>query len=121
MKIFKKLLSMKLSDKILLILFFFTSFLFLTAKFILGGSIEQILVLGGVVYIGAFLATYIISRRFSARIVKLAFVVEEMAAGNFLKNFASDDKDEVGQLSNSIEELKIKLKTGVAIDPIAVK
>ncbi|MCK5416756.1 HAMP domain-containing histidine kinase [Candidatus Parcubacteria bacterium] len=48
--------------------------------------------------------------------MNLALSVEEMAAGNFLKNFASDDKDEVGQLSNSIEELKIKLKTGVAID-----
>lgn len=116
MKIYKKILSMKLSDKILLILFTFTSIMFLLVKFIFGGSIEQILIMGGVVYVGSFLTTYIISRRFSSRIVKLAFVVEEMAAGNFSKKIKSNDRDEIGQLTNALNDLISRLQTGVAMD-----
>jgi signal transduction histidine kinase len=116
MKILNKAYALNLSDKILLILFVFTSILFLAAKFIIGGSIEQILVLGGVVYVCSFFATFIISRRFSNRIIKLAFIVEEMAAGNFSKKIKNNGRDEIDQLVNALNELNSRLQTGVAMD-----
>lgn len=106
----------RLSDKILLIIAAFTTVLFLASKFIIGGSIEQILAFGCLVYAIAFIATYAVSRNFSKRIIKLAFKMEEMAAGNFSKKIENKDKDEIGQLTNALNHLLGSLKTGVAVE-----
>lgn len=63
-----------------------------------------------------FLIGYFINKYISGRLIDLAFKVEELSAGNFLKDFKSKERDEIGQLANSLEDLKMKLKTGVAID-----
>lgn len=109
-------LSLKLSDRILLIIIFFATIFVLSSFFIIRGSLTQILALGGIIYILSFLMTYFISRVFSQRIIKLNFKVQEMAAGNLSKRIKALKNDEVGQLTNSLNELMGRLQTGVAQD-----
>ena len=116
MKLLKKINNLNLSDKILLIIIVFSTILFLLIKFIIGGSIEQILVIGGIIYIGSFFITYVLSRKFSSRITKLALKVEEMAAGNFSEKIQTNTKDEIGQLTNALNDLISRLQTGIAMD-----
>lgn len=104
----------KLSDRVLLIIVIFSTFFVLISAVVLRDSLEMVLALGGIIYILAFLMTYFVSRTFSKRIVKLTFDVEEMAAGNFNKKLSSKEKDEIGQLTNAMNELLHRLKTGVA-------
>jgi len=104
----------KLSDRVLLIIVLFSTFFVFISSIVLKDSLELVLVLGGIIYVMAFLMTYFVSRTFSKRIVKLTFDVEEMAAGNFNKKLASKEKDEIGQLTNAMNELLHRLKTGVA-------
>ena len=106
----------KLSDKILLIFSFFASILVIAATLFFGGSLVQILVFSGFIYIVSFLITFIISRNFSKKIMRLSFKVEEMAAGNLSKKLKVKNKDEIGQLTNALNELISRLQTGVAID-----
>lgn len=111
-----KIKYIKLSDKILIITIGFTSILFILVKLFIGGSIEQVLIIGGVLYVMSFLSTYVISHNFSKRLTDLAFRVEEMAAGNLSKKLPVKNRDEIGQLSNALNELLNRLQTGVAID-----
>jgi len=104
----------KLSDKILLIIVVFATLFVFAAIFIFGGSIQQILILGGIIYIISFFTAYGVSWSFSNRIVNLTFKVEEMAAGNLSKKIKIKGKDEVAQLANALNELISRLQTGVA-------
>lgn len=108
--------TIKLSDKILLIFVVFATVLILSVRFLVGLTLSQALVLTGVIYIISFLTTYLISNRFSKKILDLAFRVEEMAAGNLTNKLKAQGKDEVGQLVNALNELMTRLQTGVAID-----
>ena len=106
----------KLSDKILLIFIFFASILVVAVTLFFGGSLIQIIVFSGFIYIVSFLITFVISRNFSRKIMRLSFKVEEMAAGNLSKKLEVNSKDEIGQLTNSLNELISRLQTGVAVD-----
>lgn len=108
--------KIRLSDKILIIFFLFSTALILLVRFFIGGSLQQILLLCNFVYILAFTATYFISLRFSNDIIKLTFKVEEMAAGELNRKINFVRKDEIGQLVNALNELIGRLQTGVAID-----
>ena len=68
----------RLSDRILLVVFVFSTILLLAVRYIFGDSFEQILKLSYVVYILTFLTTYIVSQRFSRRITNLSLAVEEI-------------------------------------------
>lgn len=109
-------LRVKLSDRILLIMALFASVFIVLAVFIFNGSVQQILILGGVVYVISFVAAYVISWRFSARIIKLTMGVEAMAAGDLTRKFISRGNDEISQLKNSLNELVSRLHSGVAQD-----
>ena len=115
MKISKKIF-IKLSDKILLIIIAFATLFVFATIFIVGGSLQRILILGGIIYTTSFLFTYLVSRSFSNRIVGLTFKVEEMAAGNLSKKIKKKGKDEIAQLANALNELISRLQTGVAQD-----
>jgi signal transduction histidine kinase len=116
MNLKKKFFVIKLSDKILLIFFVFSTLALLMVATILGGSWQQLFVLITIVYLAAFIFTYVVSRNFSHSLIDLALKVQEMAAGNLSKRLKTDRKDEVGQLINSLNELMSRLQTGVAID-----
>jgi len=103
-----------LSDRILLIVVIFSAFFVLLSATAFKESLEMVLILGGVVYVLSFLAIYFTARVFSKRIVKLTFNVEEMAAGNFNRKIEIREKDEIGQLTNAMNELLHRLNTGVA-------
>lgn len=110
------ILRIKLSDRILLIMALFASIFIIFSVFIFNGSVQQILILGAGVYIISFIATYVISWRFSARIIKLTMGVEAMAAGDLTRKFVSRGNDEISQLKNSLNELVSRLHSGVAQD-----
>ena len=107
-------LRLKFSDQILLAASALATVFIITAVFLLKGSLPQILILGGFIYVVSFLITYIISIKFSKRIKRLSFKIQEMAAGNLSKKIEIKGNDEIGQLSNSLNELMSRLKTGVA-------
>src|SRR3989339_57656 len=107
---------LKLSDKILLTVFLFATGLILSVVFFIGGLPEQILILGELIYIFVFLVTFTISRTLTKRLRSLTFEVEEMAAGNLSKRLPVDNKDEIGQLTSALNELLVRLQTGVAQD-----
>lgn len=113
---FRKNLRFRLSDKILLIVVSLATLTFVFAKFVLGGGLFEITLLGAITYATSFVFTYILSNDFSRRIVELTFRVEEMAAGNFSYKFAVKDKDEIGQLTHALNDLISRLQTGVAQD-----
>lgn len=106
----------KLSDKILLTVFLFATGLIFSVVFFIGGSVQQILILGELIYIFVFLTTFTISRGLAKRLRGLTFEVEEMAAGNLSKRLEVKSKDEIGQLANSLNELLVRLQTGIAQD-----
>jgi signal transduction histidine kinase len=106
----------RLSDKILLAIFIFSSVLLVLIIFVFKSFVYQIVIIGTMIYILAFLTTYIISRRFSKRIIDMIFRVEEIAAGNFSKRLETKSRDEIGQLANALNELMARLQTQVAID-----
>ncbi|MFH0892021.1 MAG: HAMP domain-containing sensor histidine kinase [Candidatus Falkowbacteria bacterium] len=106
----------KLSDKILLTVFLFATGLILSVVFFIGGLPEQILILGELIYIFVFLVTFTISRTLTKRLRSLTFEVEEMAAGNLSKRLPVKNKDEIGQLTSALNELLVRLQTGVAQD-----
>ncbi len=107
---------LKLSDKVLIIVFIFTNILLILVKIFVGGSLEELIVLSNAVYFIAFVVTYIISRRFSKRVTSLTLKIEQMAAGDLSKRIKTKDKDEIGQLTNAINELMARLQSGIAID-----
>ena len=109
-------LAIRLSDKILLIFVFFSSILIIVVNFFIGGSLQQILIFSGFIYVFSFFAAYIVGQKFSKDIINLTFQVEEMAAGNLSRKLKTKRKDEVGQLINALNELLSRLQTGVAID-----
>ncbi|MEA3449855.1 MAG: HAMP domain-containing sensor histidine kinase [Patescibacteria group bacterium] len=106
----------KLSDRILIIIVGFATIFVLSSIFVLRDSIISVLILGAILYILSFFASYFISRNFSKRIMALTFKVQEMAAGNLSMRLKHNSKDEIGYLSNSINELMGRLQTGVAQD-----
>ena len=116
MSIKKNFFVVKLSDKILLIFFVFSTVALFLVATILGGSWQQLFALITLVYVAAFVFTYIVSSNFSKSLVDLSFKVQEMGAGNLSKRLVTDRKDEVGQLINSLNELMSRLQTGVAVD-----
>lgn len=107
---------MKLYDKVLIIVFSFSSLLLILVRFLIGNNIVTVLIIGGTIYIISFLITYIVSRHFSRRLVDLTFDIEEMAAGNLSKKLKVNSRDEIGQLAHSLNDLRARLQTGVAID-----
>jgi len=109
-------MKINLSDKILLILAGFATIFVLIAIFVIENSMRQVLILGAVIYLFIFVTAYLISRRFSKKIIKLVYHIEEMAAGNLSKKFAITEKDEIGQLKSALNELVSRLQTGVAQD-----
>ncbi len=111
-----KFFVIRLSDKILLIFFIFSTIALFLVATILGGSWEQIFVLITLVYGATFIFTYIVSKNFSKSLTDLALKVQEMGAGNLSKRLVTTRKDEVGQLTNSLNELMSRLQTGVAIN-----
>jgi signal transduction histidine kinase len=108
--------TMKLSDRILIIVVAFATLFVLFAIFWLKESLQQVIIMGGVLYVISFLVTYFISRSFSNRIVELTFRVEEMAAGNLSKRLPEGQADEIGQLTRALNELLHRLQTGIAQD-----
>ena len=116
MNFFKLTKRILLSDKILLNVFVFSSLLLIAIRIIFGGSLEQIIILSYVVYGLAFATTFVISRKFSKKLLAITLSVEEMAAGNLSKRLPSAGKDEIGQLAVALNELLSRLETGVAID-----
>ncbi|MCU0678945.1 MAG: HAMP domain-containing histidine kinase [Planctomycetes bacterium] len=106
----------RLSDRILLVFIIFATALIITVHFFIGDSIGSVLALVSVVYVVTFTAVYAMSRSFSKHINTLTFKVEEMAAGNLSRKLKSIGQDEVGQLTNALNELLSRLKSGVAID-----
>lgn len=116
MSLRKKIFVIKLSDKILLIFFAFSSLALILVATILGGSIYQIFILITLVYGATFIFTFFVSRNFSKSLTDLALKVQEMGAGNLSKRLVATRKDEVGQLINSLNELMSRLQTGVAVD-----
>lgn len=115
-KILNNLINLKLSDKILLIIFSFSTVLFFFVKYIFDGSLSEILVLGGFIYVMSFITTYVVSRKFSERILDLTYKVEEMAAGNLVKKLEVKSNDEISQLMNAFNELITRLKSEIALD-----
>lgn len=109
-------IRIKLSDRILLIMASFASVFVVLATFIFRGSVREIIILGGAVYIISFAAAYVISWRFSARIIKLTMGVEALAAGDLTKKFTSRGHDEISQLKNALNDLVSRLHSGVAQD-----
>src|SRR3989339_21453 len=107
---------MRISDKILLIVFVLATVLVLVVALLIGGSLQQVLLLGQAVYIFVFITSFMISRKLSQRIISLSFNVEEMAAGNFSKKIEIDSRDEIGQLASALNDLLSRLRTNVAID-----
>lgn len=112
----KKFFVVKLSDKILLIFFVFSTVALFLVATILGGSWQQLFTLITVVYAATFVFTYVVSSNFSKSLTDLSFKVQEMGAGNLSKRLTTDRKDEVGQLINSLNELMSRLQSGVAVD-----
>ncbi|MCD4762235.1 HAMP domain-containing histidine kinase [bacterium] len=106
----------KLSDKVLLIIFLFASGLLFTVQFVIGGSLAQIFVLSYIVYNFMFVMAYLVSYRFSKRITDLTFKIEAMAAGDISKRLRVAGYDEISQLTNAMNELMSRLQTGVAQD-----
>lgn len=109
-------MKINFSDKILLILAGFATIFIVIAVFVIKDSLQQVLILGAVVYLFSFLTAYLISWRFSKKIIKLVYRIEEMAAGNLSKKFTITEKDEIGQLKNALNELVSRLQTGIAQD-----
>ncbi len=105
-----------LSDRILLLMISFASIFVLISAYFLRGSVIGILLFGGFVYVLSFIATYLMSHSFSRRIVSLTFKVQEIAAGNLFKRLGRQNNDEIGQLTNALNELMGRLQTGVAQD-----
>lgn len=111
-----KFLIFRISDKILIIIFFFSTLLFLLARYVVGGSPVHIAIIGNFIYAVCFLLTYFISYGFSKRITNLTLKVEEMAAGNLAGKIQAKGKDEISQLANALNALVSRLQTGVAQD-----
>lgn len=105
-----------LSDKILVIIFCFSTIALLVIRLIYGGSWWHLLALSYFFYIFSFLCAYFISRLFSVRILDLTYKVQAMAAGDLSRAINVKSKDEISQLSNAINELISRLQTGVAQD-----
>jgi signal transduction histidine kinase len=116
MNLKNKIFVIKLSDKILIIFFIFSSVALFFVASIIGGSWQQLFVLITIVYVVAFVFTFLVSRNFSRSLTELSFKMQEMAAGNLSKGLTTNRRDEVGQLINSLNELLTRLQTGVAID-----
>jgi signal transduction histidine kinase len=112
----KKFLMLTLSDKILSVVFIFSTLVFFLTKYIIGGSLVNLLIFGNFIYAICFSLTYVLSHSFSKRIMDLTFKVEEMAAGNLSKEFTVKGRDEIGQLSMAMNGLISRLKTGIAQD-----
>ena len=107
-------IRINLSDKILLIIFLFATGFVLTAWLVLKGELMWILILGGLVYILTFFVTYLVSFAFTRRILNLTFKVEEMAAGNLTMKLPIRGNDELAGLTQALNELMHRLKSGVA-------
>jgi signal transduction histidine kinase len=107
---------MKLSDKIVLIFFVFTSILVVMVLFFVGGSLERILVVSAAIYAVSFLFTYLIGKSFSRQLTNLAFKVEQIAAGDLSSKLKVKGRDEISQLCHALNELISRLETGIAQD-----
>lgn len=107
---------MKISDKILLIVFVLATVLMLVVSLLVGGSLQQLLFLGQAIYIFVFITTFTISHKLSKRLETLSFYIQEIAAGNFSKKIKVDSHDEIGQIASALNDLLSRLRTNVAID-----
>lgn len=76
----------------------------------------QIFLMVLVIFAYSFVASYIMANKIREKIINLTYKVEEMAAGNLSKRLKVEGSDSVGQLTNALNDLIVRLKTGVAID-----
>jgi len=106
----------KLSDKILIIAFSFSSFLIILASLIGIVSYLQLLIFACVVYNSVFIVTFLINRDFVKRLERVIYKIEEMAAGGLSQKLKINGKDEIAQLAVAVNELMSRLQTGVAQD-----
>jgi signal transduction histidine kinase len=106
----------KISDRILVVVFLFSTCLVLLLKFFIATSLEELLIASYIVYSLAFAAAYILSRKFAHDLRALTLKIEEIAAGHFAGELQVKSGDEIGQLSNALNELISRLRTRVAID-----
>lgn len=114
MKFKKQILTF--SDKMLLVLFLFSSFVIFLLATQTETEANDIFILSYVLFNFSFIIVFFIGRWFSVRLKNITFKVEELAAGNFSKKLKIEKNDELGQLSNAINELMSRLNTGVAQD-----
>ena len=116
MHIKKQFLNM--SDKILVILFVFSTIVILLSSFLTETETDsgKLFLLAYLLYNLSFIAAFFMNRWFSKRLTTIIFKIEELAAGNFSKKLKIDKKDEIGQLSHAVNELMSRLNTGIAQD-----
>lgn len=105
-----------MSDKILVILFLFSTVVILFSRILTTTGSTDLFLLAYILYNLSFIVTFFINKCFSKRLTKIIFKIEELAAGNFSKKLKTNKKDEIGQLSHAINELMSRLNTGVAQD-----
>ncbi len=97
---------------LLLFFLFLTILFFIFFLFIPRLSLEALIVFL-LIFIGYF---YYSKKDLLDRIKKLSFEIEEITAGNLAKKVKSSRKDELGQLTNILNELTSRLRTGVVMD-----
>ena len=105
-----------LSDKILVIVFIFATLLISLIWMFGNTSYLHLLIISYLIYNLSFILAHVVSRQFSKRIIDLTFRIEAMAAGELTKKLKTGSRDEIGQLTNAINELTSRLKMGVAQD-----
>lgn len=76
----------------------------------------QVFVMVLIIFAYSFCISYIMANKIRKSVIGLAYKVEEMAAGNLSKSLEVGGKDSIGQLTNALNDLILRLKTGVAID-----
>ena len=109
-------MKIKLSDKILIIAFLFSSILLVLIKFVGGISYLRLLAFGYLLYNLAFIITFLINKNFVKRLEKLTYKIEEMAAGGLSKKLKVKGRDEITQLTVALNELMSRLQMGIAQD-----
>ncbi|SFP86366.1 Response regulator receiver domain-containing protein [Butyrivibrio proteoclasticus] len=72
--------------------------------------LSSVMLIAGVIFIIAFLIATIISNRMSSRVSKLNNAAHQIRNGNFDIEIHDDGKDEIADLSSSMENMAAKLK-----------
>jgi len=108
--------KIKLSDKILLFTFFFSSLFIVFAKFVGGISSGRLLIFTCLAYNLIFIVSFFVNKNFIKRLEAITYKLEEMAAGGLSKKLKIKGKDEIAQLATAMNELMSRLQMGIAQD-----